>query len=104
MPFQKGESGNKQGRPKLNNEQKKESESFKRLLKESTVPALEGIIAIANDEKNRNRFNACKFIIEKAFGPNVAILDDDSNNEPLTIQVVRCDANGKIRDEDDTWD
>ena len=51
MPFQKGKSGNPLGRPKQTAEQKSQKEQFKKLLKASTVDALQSIIQIANDTK-----------------------------------------------------
>ena len=89
MPFQKGVSGNKAGRPKQTQEQKEEKEQFKALLKTSTVSALESIIAIANDRYNKDRFNACKFIIDKAYGSNTSfLLDGSEEQQPLIIEVV----------------
>lgn len=89
MAWQKGESGNISGRPKLTDTEKEQKAEFQRLLKSSTVGALESIIQIANDKRNKDRFNACKFIIEKAYGANVAFLADGTEEQqPLIIHVV----------------
>ena len=48
MPYAKGQSGNPKGRPKQTAEQKSQKEQFQRLLKSSTVEALQSIIQIAN--------------------------------------------------------
>ena len=53
MPYAKGQSGNPKGRPKQTAEQKSQKEQFQRLLKSSTVEALQSIIQIANDRYNR---------------------------------------------------
>lgn len=87
MPFQKGKSGNPLGRPKQTAEQKSQKEQFKKLLKASTVDALQSIIQIANDRYNKDRFNACKYIIDKAYGANTAFLIDGT--EPITPTVIR---------------
>lgn len=63
MPFEKGRSGNPKGRPRQTAEQKSQKEQFKRLLKSSTVEALQSIIQIANDRYNKDRFNACKYML-----------------------------------------
>lgn len=64
MPYAKGQSGNPKGRPKQTAEQKSQKEQFQRLLKSSTVEALQSIIQIANDRYNKDRFNACnKFLV-----------------------------------------
>ena len=76
MPFEKGKSGNPKGRPRQTAEQKSQKEQFQRLLKSSTVDALQSIIQIANDRYNKDRFNACKYIIDKAYGANTAFLLD----------------------------
>lgn len=57
MPYAKGQSGNPKGRPKQTAEQKSQKEQFQRLLKSSTVEALQSIIQIANDRYNKDRFN-----------------------------------------------
>jgi len=98
MPFVKGESGNKNGRPKLSEEKKKQRDAFNALLLEATVPALKNIIAIANEPRNKDRFNACKFIIEKAYGNNPALIDEDI--EPIEIRIIRQDY---IKDESEDW-
>ena len=43
MPYAKGQSGNPKGRPKQTAEQKSQKEQFQRLLKSSTVEALQSI-------------------------------------------------------------
>lgn len=88
MPFEKGKSGNPKGRPRQTAEQKSQKEQFKQLLKSSTVDALQSILQIANDRYNKDRFNACKYIIDKAFGVNTAFLLDGEENVPVVIEVV----------------
>lgn len=102
MPFEKGKSGNPKGRPKQGEEEKSQKEQFKKLLRSSTVTALESIIQIANDRSSKDRFNACKYLIDKAWGVNTAfLLDGTEKTEPVVITVVPY----KQEDEDEeAWE
>lgn len=102
MPFEKGKSGNPKGRPKQSEEEKSQKEQFKKLLRSSTVTALESIIQIANDRSSKDRFNACKYLIDKAWGVNTAfLLDGTEETEPVVITVVPY----KQEDEDEeAWE
>lgn len=87
MAFEKGKSGNPKGRPKQTPEQKQEKEKFQELLQSATVDALKSIIAISNDKYNKNRLNACKYIIDKAYGSDTAFLVDEEEGQPFIIEV-----------------
>ena len=74
MSFKKGNSGNPRGRPKMTKEEKEQREQFKELLK-------------ANSKAHKDKFNACKYIIDKAYGAETALLIEEEP-EPITIKVV----------------
>lgn len=99
MPFQKGESGNKDGRPKQTPEQKEQNALFKSLIKQATIPALQGIIEIAGDKHSRERLAACRYIIDKAYGANAVFV---TNDEQLNINIVYHVPSGST--DDDGWD
>lgn len=101
MPYQKGESGNRNGRPKQTSEQKEQSARFRALIKQATIPALESVIEIAGDRRHKDRLSACRFIIEKAYGANAVFAADD---EPITINIIRHVANSSDEADEDSWD
>ena len=103
MPFKKGQSGNPKGRPQETKEVKEQKEEFRNLLKNSTVCALQSIISIANDEHNKDRFNACKYIIDRAYGSNTTFLVDNTEEEPIVIRVVPYNKE-KDTSQEDEWE
>lgn len=89
MSFQRGQSGNPKGRPRQSDEEKSQREEFKKLLRTATVPALRNIIEIANSKCSKDRFAACRFIVEKAYGSNSVFLSEGAEDiEPVQIVIT----------------
>lgn len=103
MSFTKGASGNPKGRPKYSKQQKEERDSFKELLKSSTLSALESIIEISQEKHGKDRFNACRYLIDKAYGANALLIENKDDDSPVFIIVK---SNGKKATEslDDEWE
>lgn len=89
MPFQKGKSGNPNGRKPLSDTAKAEQKEFKQLLKESTPAAFQNILQIANNPRHLKQFEACKFILEKGYGIDPKLLlEEVAENEPIQIEII----------------
>lgn len=84
--FEKGKSGNPNGRPKT-------TEEFKKKLKQGTTDALDAILDIMeNGEFENNRLAAAKVILEKALGTNYKLFENDGEMEDneITVKIVNA--------------
>ena len=84
--FEKGKSGNPNGRPRT-------SEEFKKKLKQGTTEALDAILDIMqNGEFENNRLAAAKLILEKSLGTNYKLFENDGEIEDneITVKIVNA--------------
>ena len=84
--FEKGKSGNPNGRPRT-------SEEFKKKLKQGTTEALDAILDIMqNGEFENNRLAAAKVILEKSLGTNYKLFENDGEVEDneITVKIVNA--------------
>lgn len=89
MSFKKGVSGNPKGRPKMSDDEKSQREEFRALLRTATVPTLQAIIEISQSKCNKDRFNACKYILDRCFGTNAVFFGEGADDiEPVQIIIT----------------
>lgn len=88
----------------MTSEQAEERAKVQNLLRKATLPALESIIEIACNERHRDRFKACQFILDKAYGSNTSFLANDGDSEPITINIVRGNPVKRAENDDEDWD
>lgn len=93
MSFEKGKSGNPNGRPKLTGE-------FKQALSESTMEALNVIRDVMNDitAKNGDRITAAKYILDKSLGINYQLFSEDDEDNAITVKIIRADNKNKKKE------
>ncbi|MBT9764456.1 hypothetical protein GPK73_08375 [Coprococcus comes] len=69
MAWKKGQSGNRTGRPKLNEVEKQNVSYFKKQLKKYSVSALEELFELMANSVNQDiRYKCATYILDRCYG------------------------------------
>lgn len=109
MPFKKGQSGNKKGRPKLDEVEKQNVAYFKQQLKRYSVVALEELYDLMCNSFNPEiRYKCATYILDRSYGKDFVAEKAEDDNKNIKIQLFVKD--GKEVDqteiskiEEDIW-
>lgn len=117
MAWKKGQSGNKAGRPRRNEEEKRNIQEFRKKLREHSLEALDIVIDIMESSFDQNlRFKACMFIIDKTFGREYVAEQVEEQarkveikllpveGKPVDCDMVEKEINSVLRDKDNITD
>lgn len=90
MAWKKGQSGNKKGRPQLNEVEKQNVTYFKKQLKKYSVPALEELFELMTNSINQEiRYKCATYILDRCFGKDfVAERLEEQKNRDIKIQLI----------------
>lgn len=101
MPWKKGQSGNRKGRPALDEKQKQNVSIFKNRLKQYSVVALEELINMMMTTTNQEiKYKICTYILDKTYGKNFIAEQFTENNDIININLIPVPSK---TEEDDEW-
>ena len=88
--FKKGESGNNKGRPKMSESEKQAKKDFISKLKQYSPLALETLIDVMKSDtaKSADKVRAAEFVIEKTYGKDFYVYDDNNQDQEQQINLV----------------
>lgn len=89
MPFKKGQSGNKKGRPKLNEVEKQNVAYFKQQLKNYSVVALEELYDLMCNSFNPEiRYKCATYILDRCYGRDFVAEQSTDENKDIKITLI----------------
>ena len=90
LAWKTGQSGNKKGRPKLDEVEKQNVSYFKKQLKKYSVPALEELYELMTNSINQDiRYKCATYILDRCYGKDfVAEKMDEEKNRGIKIQLI----------------
>lgn len=89
MAWKKGQSGNKKGRPKLDEVEKQNVSYFKQQLKKYSVPALEELFELMTNSINQDiRFKCATYILDRCYGKEFVAERMEEQKKDIKIQLI----------------
>lgn len=89
MAWKIGQSGNRKGRPKLNEVEKQNVSYFKQQLKKYSVPALEELFELMTNSINQEiRYKCATYILDRCFGKDFVAERLEEQNRDIRIQLI----------------
>lgn len=89
MAWKTGQSGNKKGRPRLDEVEKQNVSYFKQRLKEYSVHALEELFELMKNSFNQDiKYKCATYILDRCYGKDFVAEKLEEQNKDITIQLI----------------
>lgn len=89
MAWKTGQSGNKKGRPKLDEVEKQNVSYFKQQLKKYSVPALEELFELMTNSINQDiRYKCATYILDRCYGKEFVAERMEEQSKDIKIQLI----------------
>lgn len=89
MAWKTGQSGNKKGRPRLDEVEKQNVSYFKTQLKKYSVPALEELFELMTNSINQDiRYKCATYILDRCYGRDFVAEKLEEQSKDIKIQLV----------------
>lgn len=89
MAWKTGQSGNKKGRPKLDEVEKQNVSYFKQQLKKYSVPALEELFELMSNSINQDiRYKCATYILDRCYGKEFVAERMEEQSKDIKIQLI----------------
>lgn len=89
MAWKTGQSGNKKGRPRLDEVEKQNVSYFKQRLKEYSVHALEELFELMENSFNQDiKYKCATYILDRCYGKEFVAERMEEQNKDIKIQLI----------------
>ena len=89
MAWKTGQSGNKKGRPRLDEVEKQNVSYFKTQLKKYSVPALEELFELMTNSINQDiRYKCATYILDRCYGKEFVAERMEEQSKDIKIRLV----------------